>query len=145
MTTEKEVKEYLGTHFKSSWERTDFIRKINIELQEVDHEREEVDWVKRQAKARRKIERQNEVGETMKKVVKAGMVVKCRGTKDGLGIREVMEVNEYGIVARKICQQRRTMGTMSTSQSYIRYYRDGYITEHQWNKVTKILDIEVDK
>ncbi len=131
MTTEKDVKEYMRTHFKSSWERTDFIRKINIELQEVDYEIQKEYRGKQQEMARKKRERQDSVGQEMKKIVKPGMVVKCRGTKDGQGIREVMEVNEYGIIARKVTMEMRE------------YFRDSYITEHYWNKVMKVLDIEI--
>ena len=38
----------------------------------------------------------------MKNKVKPDKIVKCEGTKDGIGLRLVLETNKLGIVARKI-------------------------------------------
>jgi len=129
MTTKEDVKEFLRTQFKSSWERDIFIQQIINELYNEGYDQRLKDQNIRAERRKKQIEKQNEVGEEMKKVVKPGMIVICRGTKDGIGLREVLEVDDYGINARKISHHMRG-----------HWYRDNYITTHRWNKVRAIRD-----
>lgn len=72
--------------------------------------------------------RQEEEGQKLLGRLQEGMIVKVRGTKDGRGIREVLEWNEYGITARKIDWNHR-----------YGYFKDTYITTHMSSKLVKIL------
>jgi len=78
-------------------------------------------------------------GLKMKKNVKPGMFVKCEGTKDRVGIREVLEVNDVEITARKISRNIQITKDANIPNKYI-YVRDSYITTHLWDKVVKIIN-----
>lgn len=74
-------------------------------------------------------------GEKFKKTVKVGMLLKMRGTRDREGLREVLEINDDGLVCRKIiCHL-----FHKTTSCEKTYKRDTYITSHQWDKIIKIL------
>jgi len=83
--------------------------------------------------------RQIEEGEKLKEKVKPGDVVKCRGTKDGLGLREVLEVDDREITARKLIRAPRNIGG---ERKWVTV-RDHYITTHGWDKVVEILKMEI--
>lgn len=87
----------------------------------------------------RKKERNKQRGEEMKKVVKPGMIVLCEGTRDPFGIREVIEVKKDGIVGRKIIK----VWKGKRPQSGHLFVRDEYITTNQWDKIVKIIYIEI--
>ncbi len=74
------------------------------------------------------------IGELMKNSVVPGDIVKCRGTNDRMGFREVLECNEDGIKARKLVKDR----VKIKGQIKWVLVRGDYITNHYWNKVAKI-------
>jgi hypothetical protein len=86
-----------------------------------------------------KIQKDKNRGETMKDLVKPGMIVKCNGTNDRVGLREVLEVNEFGIIARKIVK-RIKWDLKKEDPNRIYYERDSYITNHRWDKVASIVE-----
>jgi hypothetical protein len=124
MITPEQIYEYFKD--KTSWERQKFFDTMDRALYETDLERDRDKYQKNQERRKRQLEKQNQVGDEMKELVKPGDIVICRGTKDGIGLREVLEVDDYRITARKILLRRNG------------YFRDTYITTHEWNKVREI-------
>ena len=106
------------------------------EVRDKDYEKSRERSKKNRESYQRQVERHRAVGEEMKEKVKVGDVVKCRGTNDRQGIREVMNVTEYGIEARKL--ERRLDRTSKPRRFF--YIRAGYITNHSWDKVAKIFE-----
>jgi hypothetical protein len=92
-------------------------------------------WEQKHQAYLNKIQKNQERGESMKALVKPGMIVKCEGTKDHQGVREVLEINEFGIVARKLERTRRL--------DMNRWGRSNYITTHNWDKISEILNITI--
>lgn len=81
-------------------------------------------------------------GIEIKKKVKPGMFVKCEGTKDGFGIREVLSIDDNGITARMISRKIHIISDVNVPNEYY-WFRDSYITTHQWNKVVKIIKVKL--
>lgn len=86
-------------------------------------------------------------GQELRKSIEVGTIIKCKGTKDKTGIREVLEIASEGVIARKIkvvktTHKMKELGLWGTTTSY---ERDNYITRHQWNKIVKILNIKIIK
>ena len=128
-TMSKITKEQVYEYFKNmeSWERERFVRQMNDDMYEDDSAKRKEQYLKNKERRQKQIEKQRQQGEEFKKIVKPGDIVVCRGTKDGLGLREVLEVRNGGITARKISRSMRGY-----------WYRDSYITEHYWEKIREI-------
>ena len=109
---------------------------ILAEVRERDYEKSREKSKKNRESYKRQVEKHKAIGEEMKEKVKPGDIVKCRGTNDGQGIREVMAVNEHGIEARKL--ERRMDRTTKPRRFF--FIRAGYITQHSWDKVAKIFE-----
>ena len=75
-----------------------------------------------------------EVGEALFAKLKPGMVIQVRGTQDGKGFREVLEVESNKVVCRKLNQR-----WNSLSSAHI-YKRDKYITTHGVDKIAAIVE-----
>ena len=106
------------------------------EVRDLDYEKTKEQSRKNKEAYLRQVEKRRAIGELMKQTVKVGDVVKCHGTNDGQGIREVMAVNEHGIEARKL--ERRMDRTTKPRRFF--FIRAGYITQHSWDKVAKIFE-----
>jgi len=117
-------------------------QEILNRVAELDSIESQSKYEKNQKAYKKQVEKHREMGELMKITVVPGDIVKCRGTNDRQGIREVLECTEYGIKARKI--QRRVRYIRDTEDSRktteITYERAGYITQHSWDKVAKIFE-----
>lgn len=103
------------------------------EIRELDRVRDEQQYELNKKKYEEEKKRKQIRGEQMKKIVKPGMFVQCEGTRDGLGLREVLEVGEHRITARKITRS-------WNKNSGKKWARDTYITTHEWNKIVRIVD-----
>lgn len=114
-------------------------RKI-WELGASDRERERLERKKRYEEQRKaKYER----GQKLKDVIKPGDIVKVEGTKDNVGVREVLETDNYRIIARKLKRGINKVSTNELRKGDRIWVRDTYITTHQWDKVVKKLDIKI--
>jgi hypothetical protein len=72
--------------------------------------------------------KQEEAGELFKKIVKPGDIIRVRGTKDGVGLREVLETNKHEVVCRKLSNPFRSA----------KLKREKYLTTHYWSKIKSI-------
>ncbi len=86
----------------------------------------------------KQVDKNRKMGDLMRITVIPGDIVKCRGTNDRQGIREVLECTEYGIKARKIERRVKYIRGPAMLTPEITHERAGYITEHSWDKVAKI-------
>ena len=109
------------------------IERKNIleEANKLIREKEKTQFTKRQSSYQKSVEKKELRGKEMAKKVIPGMIVICEGTKDRFGLREVLEVSESGIVARKIKKHRGISGP--------KFIRAPYITDHMWMKVKRIV------
>lgn len=135
-----EIKDLLRkSGLKATWDLVSFVEKIAREVGEETHAEYQKESKEKYLKGKEARDhakqKQIEEGERFKQIVKPGMIVKCRGTRDRYGIREVLEVSALGITARKI--ECRWNGGNPT------YKKDSYITTHGWDKVKEILDIKI--
>jgi hypothetical protein len=76
-----------------------------------------------------------ERGEKFKKQIKPGMLIRVKGTRDGIGLRVVMEVNESEVTCRKVSIRR--------IENIKTIVGEKYITTHGWDKVVKIIQEDV--
>ena len=115
-------------------------REIMEKISDLDSAKSQSNFQKNQENYIKQKVANNIRGEKMKKKVKVGMFVKCRGTKDGIGLREVLEVDDYGIQTRKITKKIRWHLPKGDPKLYY-WIRDSYITSHGWDKVKTIIDV----
>lgn len=118
----------------SSKERNEILNAV----QELDYEKSRRSYEQNRKYYLNKKEKNRERGKKMKELVNPGMFVRCEGTKDRIGVREVLEINSLGIVARKIS---RRVDWQKSSNDPNKYYwiRDEYITTHSWDKIYEII------
>ena len=102
-----------------------------MEVREVESKIENAKYKKNKTAYQKSVEKKELRGEEMKEKVKPGMVVICEGTRDRVGLREVLSVGKNGIMARKISKERGIDGP--------RFIRQPYITDHAWMKVKRIV------
>ena len=114
-------------------------KEILDAVRDLDYEKAKDHSAKNRQGYLRQVERHREIGEHMKTVVKPGDIVKCRGTNDRTGYREVLEATDYGIQARKLVQRGRQRDPNDPKKIKVMLERDGYITDHTWDKVAKRL------
>ncbi|MBW3020184.1 hypothetical protein KY334_02730 [Candidatus Woesearchaeota archaeon] len=131
--TREQIIEYL--YNLSHKDRHKLISLIDKKAKEKDEREFEEDRLERHRKSlenRKKYELLKEQkikkGESLKEIVKVGDIIKCEGTKDGHGMREVISKNVFGVECRKLKKFRGS------------WKRDSYITNHGWEKVVKILE-----
>lgn len=124
----EQVIEYLATLNYSERQR------ILDEVRDIDHEKSKSKYEKNRKSYLQQVEKHRKQGEEMKKKVKVGDIIKCRGTNDGRGFREVIEVKDHEVVCRKLSLR----ASFNTGQKWI--VREHYITTHGWEKVAKIYD-----
>ena len=119
--TREEVKTYLKS--LPNVARRTLYDEVSAEdfRERVEERRRKAD--ENRAKYQTQKEKYYQHGQYMRGQVKPGDVVKVRGTKDGVGVREVLEVDSQGITARKLKKFRGE------------WTRDSYITTHNWDKV----------
>ena len=108
--------------------------------EEGKEERDGLDSERREQYQRKKEEKRLR-GEEFKKTIKVGDIVKVEGTSDRVGIREVMETDDWCITARKIQKSRKYNQELETWETVYKY--DSYITQHQWNKIEKKLELKI--
>jgi len=130
----QEVIKYIAS--LSYQEKRDLLHEVDkIEMDKTDEKYE-----RNRRSYKRQVAQHQALGELMKITVVPGDIVKCRGTNDGQGIREVIECTQSGISARKIERQ---VKINSNGPNEIVFVRAPYLTTHSWEKVAKILDIEI--
>ena len=112
-------------------------QEILNRVAELDSIESQSKYEKNQESYRRQVEKHRKMGELMKITVVPGDIVKCRGTNDRQGIREVLETTEYGIKARKIERQ---VKINRNGPNEITHVRGNHITDHGWDKVAKIFE-----
>ena len=115
-------------------ERQEIMNRVAL----LDSEKSKDNSEKNRKSYLKQVERHREIGELMKNTVVVGDIVKCRGTNDRTGFREVLEVDDYGIQARKLVQRGRQRDPNDPNKIKLMLERDGYITSHSWDKVARI-------
>lgn len=125
--TEDQVIEFLS---KLDWnERNEIDRRVFRKQSALRQEK----YLKEKDRRERAKKKHEIEGEKFKKILRAGNIIKCRGTNDGKGIREVISMDAVQVTCRKLTGRR---GVHNTWQGM---KRDNYITEHKWDKIVEIL------
>jgi len=118
-------------------------RKLLDDVKDLEMEMMNEKYAKNRESYRRQRKQHEALGELMKITVVPGDIVKCRGTNDGQGIREVIECTQSGISAHKIERRVDYKNKDAKGKPRIYFVRAPYLTTHGWEKVAKILDIEI--
>lgn len=114
-------------------------REASDEIWQEEKPKREAEYKKGRERAARAKERRIAKGEEFKELVKVGMVVKMRGTRDRNGYREVLKVSDSGLELRKLSSIRvKDRNHPRWGKSVLQ--REMYITTQGWDKVVTIIE-----
>ena len=114
-------------------EKLQFLKKMQEDVNEYKLEDLKNSRLKRERKKEDQLRLDNERADKFKASIKPGMIIKVKGTSDGKGYRLVLETKPGEVVCRKLSVFRG------------KFEKENYITQHYWNKVTKILVENLDE
>lgn len=114
-------------------------RQIEKHDLEKSIEESRIIWEKNHARYLKKKEENQKKGDIYKGIVKVGQLLKMSGTRDS-GYRIVHNVTPSSVICFQLKSSKITNPTTGEKESILKH--TNRITEHGWDKISKILNID---